>query len=58
MPKRYWRGALLTKLPGKVKDSVIELVEGRNSYDQLKAGLLKRIGPSRKEIEMKFFPSP
>ncbi len=41
-----------------MKDSIIELVEGRNSYDQLNAGLLKRIGPSLKEIEMEFFPPP
>ncbi len=56
MPKRYWQGSLLTKLNAKVKYFILELVEGCNSYDKLKAGLLKRIGPSLKKIEMEFSP--
>ncbi len=46
MPRKYWRGVLLSKLPSKVKNNVVEVVESGGSYQELKRALLKRVGPS------------
>ncbi len=47
---------LLSKLPSKVKDNVVEVVVSGGSYQELKRALLKRVGPSLRELELEFFP--
>ncbi len=44
MPKKYWIGILLSKLPPKVKDVVVEAIEAWASYSDIKVSLLSRVG--------------
>ncbi len=55
--KERWRAILLTKLPAKVKELVVELIEGRAQYDVLKGTLLKRVGKSIRELGVELFPA-
>ncbi len=55
--KERWRAILLTKLPAKVKELVVELIEGRAQYDVLKGALLKRVGKSIRELGVELFPA-
>ena len=56
LPKQHWKTVLLSKLPPKVKDTVVEAIEAGATYAELKGSLLKRVGRSLRELELDVFP--
>ncbi len=53
---KHWRSILLLKLPPKIKEQVVEHIEGRKPYPELKCALLTKVGKSLQELEHEFFP--
>ncbi len=56
LPKQHWKTVLLSKLPPKVKDTIVEAIEAGATYAELKGSLLKRVGRSLRELELDVFP--
>ncbi len=54
--RRYWKSVLLSKLPVKIKEQVLEIIESeRCTFDRLKDALLARVGLTKRELEVKLF---
>ncbi len=53
---KHWRSISLLKLPPKIKNQVVEHIEGRKPYPELKCALLIKVGKSLRELEHEFFP--
>ncbi len=54
--RKYWKRLLLSKLPAKIKEHIVEIIEGEHcTYDELKKALLARVGLSKRELEVKLF---
>ncbi len=54
--KSEYRHILISKLPSKTKESVLDLMgSGACTYEKLKARLLEKVGLSQREVEIKLF---
>ncbi len=54
--KGEWSGILFMNLPAKTKESIVELVQARVPYSDLKQALVKRSGRGLAEIGVELFP--